>query len=91
MGIRPPVLGYTQLPPKVLAGVVEAVTLCVRASVHGLPLAGIRMTDRMTVGLPLGPVGVVVTWILLVPYLRRLLRQRAAHVKRVAEANADRA
>jgi hypothetical protein len=49
------------------------------------------MTDRMTVGLPLGPVGVVVTRLLLVPYLRRLLRQRAAHVKRVAEANADRA
>jgi hypothetical protein len=49
------------------------------------------MTDRMTVGLPLGPVGVVVTRFLLVPYLRRLLRQCAAHVKRVAEANADRA
>jgi hypothetical protein len=49
------------------------------------------MTDRMTVGLPLGPVGEVVTRILLVSYLRQLLGQRAAHVKRVAEANADRA
>jgi ligand-binding SRPBCC domain-containing protein len=58
---------------------------------HELPPAGTRMTDRMTVGLPLGPVGVVLTRLLLVPYLRRLLKQRAAYVKRVAEATADRA
>ncbi|WP_305788319.1 SRPBCC family protein [Symbioplanes lichenis] len=41
-----------------------------------------RMTDRMTITAPLGPVGLLVA----VPYLRRLLRQRAAHIKRLAEA-----
>jgi hypothetical protein len=33
-------IGCPLLAPIVLAGVVEAVTLCVRASVHGLSLAG---------------------------------------------------
>jgi ligand-binding SRPBCC domain-containing protein len=45
-----------------------------------------RMTDRMTISLPLGPLGVVVTRALLAPYLRRLLEQRAAHIKCLAEA-----
>jgi ligand-binding SRPBCC domain-containing protein len=45
-----------------------------------------RMTDRMTVRAPLGPLGSVVTRVLLAPYLRRLLRRRASHVKRLAEA-----
>ncbi|MEU0560998.1 SRPBCC family protein [Dactylosporangium sp. NPDC006015] len=45
-----------------------------------------RMTDRMAVSAPLGPVGFLVTRVLLAPYLRRLLQQRAAHVKRLAEA-----
>ncbi|GIF20565.1 ligand-binding SRPBCC domain-containing protein [Actinoplanes tereljensis] len=36
------------------------------------------MTDRMTVSAPFGS--------LLAPYLRRLLTQRAAHIKRLAEA-----
>jgi len=48
------------------------------------------MTDRMTVGAPFGPLGAVVTWLVLAPYLRRLLKQRAAHIKRVAEENAER-
>jgi ligand-binding SRPBCC domain-containing protein len=39
-----------------------------------------RMTDRMTVSAPWG------THVLLAPYLRRLLKQRSAHVKRLAEA-----
>lgn len=60
--------------------------MLVRAGQH---VAGAQMTDRMTIGAPLWPVGAVVTRLLLVPYLRRLLRQRAAHVKRVAEASAD--
>ena len=45
-----------------------------------------QMTDRMTINAPLGPVGMVVTRLLLAPYLRRLLKQRAAHIKRIAEA-----
>jgi ligand-binding SRPBCC domain-containing protein len=44
-----------------------------------------RMTDRMTVRAPLGPLGAVVTRLLLAPYLKRLLTRRAAHIKRVAE------
>ncbi|MGW0432934.1 hypothetical protein ACWDV4_10370 [Micromonospora sp. NPDC003197] len=43
------------------------------------------MTDRMTVAAPLGLLGAVVTRALIVPYLRRLLRQRAAHIKYLAE------
>lgn len=45
-----------------------------------------RMTDRMTVSAPLGPLGFLTTRVLLAPYLRRLLKQRAAHIKRLAEA-----
>jgi hypothetical protein len=48
------------------------------------------MTDRMTVGAPFGPVGTVVTRLLLVPYLRRLLTQRAVHLKHLAEASGQR-
>jgi ligand-binding SRPBCC domain-containing protein len=45
----------------------------------------IRMTDRMTIRAPLGPLGAVVTRMLLAPYLERLLAERAAHIKRLAE------
>ncbi|MBV1855164.1 SRPBCC family protein [Catellatospora tritici] len=55
---------------------------------HG---SGTRMIDRMTIKVPLGPLGVVVTRLLLVPYLRRLLKQRAAHIRRLAEAEASEA
>ena len=44
-----------------------------------------RMTDRMMIRAPLGPSGAVVTRALLVPYLKRLLVKRAAHIKRLAE------
>jgi len=53
----------------------------------GLGPAGTRMTDRMTVSAPLGPLGSAATRLVLAPYLRRLLEQRAAHIKRVAEAH----
>jgi len=43
------------------------------------------MTDLMTVSAPFGPLGFLVTRALLAPYLRRLLKQRAAHIKLVAE------
>jgi ligand-binding SRPBCC domain-containing protein len=45
-----------------------------------------RMTDRMTIRAPLGPLGAVVTRLLLAPYLERLLAERAAHIRRTAEA-----
>ena len=45
-----------------------------------------QMTDRMTVSAPLGPLGAMVTRLLLAPYLQRLLRQRATHIKSLAEA-----
>ncbi|MDR6318879.1 SRPBCC family protein [Actinoplanes couchii] len=47
-----------------------------------------RMTDRMTVSAPLGPLGALVTRVLLAPYLKKLLTQRAAHIKHLAEASA---
>ncbi|SCF27677.1 SRPBCC family protein [Micromonospora chokoriensis] len=47
---------------------------------------GTQMIDRMTVTAPLGPLGALVTRALVAPYLRRLLKQRAAHIKQVAEA-----
>jgi len=50
----------------------------------------IRMTDRMTVCAPLGPLGAVVTRMLLAPYLQRLLAERAAHIKRLAETTGHR-
>lgn len=45
-----------------------------------------RMTDRISFAAPLGPVGAVVARTVLAPYLRRLLEQRAAYVRRLAEA-----
>jgi ligand-binding SRPBCC domain-containing protein len=42
---------------------------------------GTTMTDRMTIAAPLGPLGAVVTRLVLAPYLRRLLRRRAAHLQ----------
>jgi ligand-binding SRPBCC domain-containing protein len=57
---------------------------------HDLRHLGTQMTDRMTVSAPLWPVGAMATRLLLAPYLRRLLKQRAAHIKRLAEAYADR-
>lgn len=45
-----------------------------------------RMTDRLSVTAPAGVLGVAVAHVVLEPYLRRLLRQRADHVKRTAEA-----
>ncbi|GAA0946253.1 SRPBCC family protein [Virgisporangium aurantiacum] len=45
-----------------------------------------RMTDRMTVTAPFGPLGILVTRMLLAPHLRRLLKRRSAHVKRLAES-----
>jgi ligand-binding SRPBCC domain-containing protein len=45
-----------------------------------------RMTDRMTVTAPLGPLGAVVTRVVLAPYLRRLLGRRAGHIRDLAEA-----
>ncbi|MBG0563885.1 SRPBCC family protein [Actinoplanes sp. NEAU-A11] len=44
-----------------------------------------RMIDRMTIRAPLGPLGAVATRMLLAPHLRRLLVERAAHIKRLAE------
>lgn len=52
---------------------------------HDLGDSWTRMTDLMTVSAPFGPLGFLVTRALLAPYLRRLLKQRAAHIKRVAE------
>ncbi len=43
-----------------------------------------RMTDRMTITAPLGPLGALVARTVLAPYLRHLLRQRAAHIGSVA-------
>ena len=45
-----------------------------------------RMTDRMTATLPWGIAGAAVERLVLRPYLRRLLRQRAAHEKQTAES-----
>jgi ligand-binding SRPBCC domain-containing protein len=45
-----------------------------------------RMTDRITFTAPLGPLGAVVGHAVLGPYLRRLLAQRAAYVRRLAES-----
>ena len=45
-----------------------------------------RMVDRMSVQAPFGPLGAVVAAAVLGPYLRRLLRRRAAHIKAMAES-----
>ncbi|MBQ1024766.1 SRPBCC family protein [Micromonospora sp. C95] len=52
-------------------------------------LDGVRtqMTDHMIIRAPLGPLGAVVTWALIAPYLRRLLMQRAAHITYLAQAH----
>lgn len=50
---------------------------------------GTRMTDRMSITAPAGPLGVVLTRLVLAPYLHHLLRQRAAHVKQAAEPTGD--
>ncbi|MFC4063426.1 SRPBCC family protein [Actinoplanes subglobosus] len=44
-----------------------------------------RMTDRLTITAPFGPLGAVVTRYVLAPYLERLLRKRGDYVKRAAE------
>ena len=44
-----------------------------------------RMTDRLEVTAPFGPPGAVLARVVLAPYLRRLLRRRADHVRRLAE------
>jgi ligand-binding SRPBCC domain-containing protein len=46
---------------------------------------GTRMTDRVTMSAPLGPLGAIVTRLVLAPYMRRLLTTRAAYIKRLAE------
>ncbi|WP_238695296.1 SRPBCC family protein [Ornithinimicrobium flavum] len=46
---------------------------------------GTRMTDRMYISAPGVPLGAALTHLLLAPYLDRLLRQRAAHIKHTAE------
>jgi ligand-binding SRPBCC domain-containing protein len=45
-----------------------------------------RMTDRMQFTAPFGPLGSLVARLALAPYLRRLLRIRAAHLQHLAEA-----
>ncbi|RZS90871.1 ligand-binding SRPBCC domain-containing protein [Motilibacter rhizosphaerae] len=50
-----------------------------------LPGGRTRMTDRFTVTAPAGVLGDLVARVVLAPYVRRLLRQRAAHIRRVAE------
>lgn len=44
-----------------------------------------EMVDRMVVTLPGGPAGALVIRVVAAPYLRRLVRQRAAHVRALAE------
>lgn len=46
-----------------------------------------RMTDRMVLVAPGGRLGALVGRLVLEPYLRRLLEQRAAHIKLVAESS----
>ncbi|MEU4694789.1 SRPBCC family protein [Actinoplanes sp. NPDC023714] len=53
---------------------------------EGLGAGRTRMTDRMTIRAPFGPLGAVVARIVLVPYLEKLLTARAAHIKRLAES-----
>jgi ligand-binding SRPBCC domain-containing protein len=48
---------------------------------------GTQMTDRMTASAPWGLLGAAATRVLIAPYLRRLLRRRAAHIKYLAEAS----
>jgi ligand-binding SRPBCC domain-containing protein len=46
-----------------------------------------RMTDRMTIEVPFGPLGRLVSRALLAPYLKRLLTRRAAHIRHLAETS----
>ena len=49
-----------------------------------------RMTDRMAVSAPGGPLGALAARLVLAPHLRRLLRRRAEHVGALAEAGGGR-
>ena len=49
------------------------------------PTGVTRMTDRVTFTAPLGALGAAVARLVVAPYLRRLLQQRGAHVRSVAE------
>ncbi|WP_204261675.1 SRPBCC family protein [Blastococcus saxobsidens] len=53
--------------------------------VQPLPGGGTPMTDRMDFEAPPGPAGALIGRAFLAPYLRRLLEQRAAPVRRLAE------
>lgn len=46
---------------------------------------GTRMTDRLHISAPGGPLGAALTRLLLAPYLTRLLLQRAAHIKGIRD------
>lgn len=48
---------------------------------------GTRMHDRFAYTSPLGPLGRVVDAVILEEYMRRTLRSRADHLKRVAEGD----
>lgn len=50
---------------------------------------GTRMVDRMEVALPGGPFGALAVRLVAEPYLRRLLRQRADHLRAVAEGGSS--
>jgi ligand-binding SRPBCC domain-containing protein len=52
---------------------------------EGLVDGTTRMTDRLSVAAPLGPLGEFVMYVGLAKYLRRLLVQRAGHIKALAE------
>ncbi|WP_369069391.1 SRPBCC family protein [Kineococcus terrestris] len=45
-----------------------------------------RMTDRLSITAPADLLSEVVAHLVLAPYLRRLLRRRAAHIARAAES-----
>jgi ligand-binding SRPBCC domain-containing protein len=51
---------------------------------------GTRMTDRVAFTAPLGAPGAAVGRLVVGPYLRRLLQQRGAHVRSVAEGQEGR-
>jgi ligand-binding SRPBCC domain-containing protein len=53
---------------------------------HDLHGIGTQMTDRMTISAAWGPLGATVARVLVAPYLRRLVKQRAACIKYLAEA-----
>ncbi|MGI5522473.1 SRPBCC family protein [Micromonospora sp. CA-259024] len=52
-----------------------------------LDCGGTKMTDRLSISAPMGPLGAAVTRVLIAPYLRQLLKRRAAHIKNLAEAH----